>query len=316
MRASGRFFRSKKILPWLTAAGLCFAVIWVSKGTFLKRPPPEPPRPLVLQYGFTLRNATARFIRGVRFQVAAPVKQTATQQCEIIRCSRPFRLSRDRLGNQTLHFADLDFAPHAVRVITVKTTVLVSTVPRPEARPADRGYLVAGKFVECDHPDIRRLADRLKDRPATDTAAALFSWVHGGIRHAGYLKARRGALLTLQSRRGDCTGQADLFAALCRACGLPARCLAGYICRRSMALDPRRYHNWSEFYQKGAWHLADPQAGAFCRRQSEYIAMQIVGPPDSRKVGNGSGFDRFAVSSDAIEVRMNLPPAAASGGAV
>ncbi len=316
MRVSGRLFRSRQILPWLTAAGLCLALIWVSRGGFLKRPPPQPARPLVLQYGFTLKNTTARFIRGVRLQVAAPVRQTATQQCGRIDSSHAFRLRRDRFGNQRLHFAPLDFAPHGVKVITVKARLLISDTPRPEPQAVDPAYLSAEKSIRSDHPDIRRLAARLKGRSSSDVPAALFGWVHGSIRYTGYVKTRRGALFTLHRRRGDCTGQADLFAALCRAGGIPARCLAGYICPRSMIVDPRDYHNWSEFYEHGTWQLADPQGGVLRRRQSEYIAMRIMAPADIRQAERELGFDKFAVSDQDIEVRMNTRPSAASGRTV
>jgi len=112
----------------------------------------------------------------------------------------------------------------------------------------------------------------------------------------------------LHSRRSDCTGQADLFVALCRACGIPARGLSGYICPGSMIVDPRDYHNWSQFYENGTWRLADPQRGVLRRRQSEYIAMRSSGPSGHRRQGRKLRFEKFAVSNPDIEVRMNLRP--------
>ncbi len=312
MQAFARFFRSSKILPWLTAAGLCLAGIWGLRAGFLRRPPPQPLRLIRLRYGFTLENTSAHPVTGILFRATAPVKRTDVQQCRRIRCSRSFRLRRDRLGNQVLHFANLDFAPHAVKVISVSVLLQVSGRPPAEPAPDITTYLSPGRFTPSGHPDIRRLAMRLRDRRPADTAAEIFRWVCGRIRYAGYRSGRRGALLTLRSGRGDCTGQADLFAALCRACGIPARCLAGYVCPRSTVLDPRRYHNWSEFYDNGGWRLADPQAGVFRRRRPDYIALRILDPAQGPGADGRSVFDRFAVSDPVIAVRMNLPP---GGGA-
>jgi len=316
MRALSPIFRKKRYLSLLTAVCFCLGMIWVVRSGILSKRPPKPLRPLVLQYSYTLKNTTSRPVCGVQFQAAAPVKQTATQRCQRIQSNRDLRISSDRFGNQTLHFDNLDFAPRAVKVITVKAHLLIASEPQPGNRQIEAAYLAPEKFIECDHPDIRRLAARLENHRPLDTAKAFFRWVRGGIRYTGYTKTRRGAFFTLRRQRGDCTGQADLFTALCRACEIPARSLAGYICPRSMVLDPRQYHNWSEFYVNGTWHLADPQAGIFLERQSDYIAMRIMGPSVGYGKREESGFDKFALRAGSIEVRMNIRPSAASGRSV
>ena len=317
MRTPVRLFRSRQALAWLTATGLCLVAIWGFRAGFLRRPPPQPPRPLSLRYAFTLANTTSRPVLGVHFQAAAPVKQTVTQQCRRIRSSRPFRLVHDRLGNQVLQFAPLDFAPHAVKVITVNVSLRVSDhLPAAPAAHAPERYLSAGPYIQCDHPEIRRLARRLDARRPGETAAAIYRWVRGSVRYAGYHRGRRGALWTLQRREGDCTGQADLFVALCRACGIPARCVAGYICPRSAVLDPLGYHNWAEFFDRGSWRPADPQGGFFGSPRPAYIAMRILDPAGKGGGARAAGFDHFTVSSPAIAVRMNLPAGGRAGRTV
>ncbi len=316
MQAFIALSRSRQILPWLTAAGLCLAVIWVFRVGIQRRPPPQSARPLSVRYAFTLKNTTAQPERGVQFQVAAPVSQTATQQCRGIQCSRKFRLTRDRLGNQTLQFDGLDFAPHAVHVIRVTAALQIFDVPRQSSPALSTPYLSSDRFISSRRAEICRLAARLRGRRRGDTAGAVFAWVRASIRYAGYRGDRRGALFTLRQRRGDCTDQADLFAALCRACRIPARCLAGYICPQSTFLDPRGYHNWAEFYEEGRWRLADPQRGVLRRRPSPYIAVRIAESACRRPASGLSGFRRYAVSSPAIAVRMNLTPASGTRRAI
>ncbi len=310
MRAFRRNLCAKRYLPWLAVALLCFGVALFSWVGFRKRPPPSALHltTRVLRYSFSLQNTTGRCLRKVAFQAAGPVKQTATQRCLNIESSHQFHLASDRYGNQILHFEPLDFAPHAIKVIAVQARLLISK--RPAGGTVLSVDLTPEKYIECDRPAVRRLARRLKGRRPFESAQAIWRWVHGHIRSAGYRKRRRGAFLTLYRQRGDCTGQADLFTALCRALRIPARSMAGYICPQSGVLAPQQYHNWSEFYVHGAWRLADPQGAVFCKRQSDYIAMRVAGRHDGRIV---PGFDRFAVSDRRIAVRMNPPPLAAAG---
>jgi|GEM_PF-1233866 len=310
MRAFHRNLCAKRYLPWLVVALLCFGLALSLRFGFRKRPPPPAFRltARVLHYSFSLQNTTGRCIRKVVFQAAAPVKRTATQRCLRIESSHHFQLSCDRYGNQILHFKPLDFAPHAAKVIAIDVRLLISA--RPAAGTVLSADLTPEKYIECDRPAVRRLARRLKGRRTLESAQAIWRWVHGHIRFAGYRKRRRGAFLTLHQQRGDCTGQADLFTALCRALRIPARSMAGYVCPQSSVLAPQQYHNWSEFYTRGAWRLADPQGAVFCKRQSDYIAMRVVGRHDGQPAPE---FDRFAVSDHRIAVRMNPPPLAAAG---
>ena len=68
----------------------------------------------------------------------------------------------------------------------------------------------------------------------------------------------------------------DLSVALCRANGIPARRIGGYICPESAVLKARDYHNWGEFYEGGTWQLADPQNNVLMQNQDDYIAMRII----------------------------------------
>jgi len=85
----------------------------------------------------------------------------------------------------------------------------------------------------------------------------------------------KGALYALTNLSGDCTEFAALFAALCRAAGIPARLMGGYICQRNCLVTTVDFHNWAEFYHNGAWHLADPQNRLFDQNGENYIATEI-----------------------------------------
>jgi transglutaminase-like putative cysteine protease len=106
----------------------------------------------------------------------------------------------------------------------------------------------------------------------------------------------------LKNRTGDCTEFMDLFAALSRANGIPARRIGGYVCRESGVVGPDDYHNWAEFYDGAAWRIADPQRKVFMEGPSRYVAIEIIAESPKNPMGT---YHRVRVSGDGLKVKMN-----------
>ena len=258
--------------------------------------------PRSIQYSFTLQNKTNRVMNEAEFWAYAPVKQTATQQCVDVETSYPSRLIPDNPGNQILYFNFHDIPPYATRIITIKADLLLSDRPNQIAVKDLRPYLQAEKYCESDDPEILRLANKLKAPEPVKTAENIFRWVAGNVQYAGYIKNVRGALHALRNKKGDCTEFMYLFAALCRANGIPARGIGGYVLNENAVLKPNDYHNWVEFYNDGAWRIADPQKKIFMPNRSHYIAMQVINGSIQNPLGN---YQRFRFAGDGLKVKMN-----------
>ncbi|MDD5778213.1 MAG: transglutaminase family protein [Candidatus Thermoplasmatota archaeon] len=88
---------------------------------------------------------------------------------------------------------------------------------------ADRRYLRPTHFCEADAPEIVALAHELGAFrfPDREYAEAVFSFVKNNIKLE--FVGLDGAVATLRRGSGTCLHQLSLFAALCRAAGLPAR---------------------------------------------------------------------------------------------
>lgn len=118
-------------------------------------------------------------------------------------------------------------------------------------------YLAAEPLLESGSPVIRDLARRILDGE-TDPARAtdkLTRWVHDSLRKAITVSVPS-ALQVLRARRGDCNEHTQLFLALARSVGLPARGAAGLA-----YLDGKfYYHAWPEVYL-GTWVAVDPTFG-------------------------------------------------------
>lgn len=258
--------------------------------------------PRQIQYSFTLRNKTNRLIEKAEFLTYAPVKATSTQRCVKIETSHPYELISDELGNQILRFSFEKIPPYAVRIVHIKANLLLSEQPEPISVDSIDRFLCPERFIESDSPEIRRLANILTKSDQSKTAESAFNWVSENVKYSGYLRNDHGALYALRNKRGDCTESMYLFTALCRANHIPAQGIGGYVCPENTVLRPEDYHNWAEFYQDGAWRIADPQKKTFTQNQSDYIAMKIMGTPADNPMGE---FERFRSVGEGLDIVMN-----------
>ena len=94
----------------------------------------------------------------------------------------------------------------------------------------------------------------------------------------------------------------SLFVALCRASGISARGIGGYICPESTIVKPGAYHNWAEFHHNGTWQIADPQNKVLMQNQAGYIAMRIIRASEDNPMGS---FDRFRIKGQGLKAKMN-----------
>jgi hypothetical protein len=288
---------------YITITCACLLAVWIIAEIYfwLASPRASYTIPRHIRYSFTLRNTTNRLLKGIEFWTYAPVRQTATQQCARLDASHPYQLFLDDLGNQILRFTFGEFAPYATKVITIEVDLLLADSPNSTQVKNLAGYLQADPYCESDDQEISALAKQLQEAKAIETAENIFRWVAGHTHYAGYLKEPRGARYALKQRRGDCTEFMYLFAALCRASKIPARGIAGYVCRENALLHPGDYHNWVEFYADGVWKIADPQGKGFLVHPSHYIAMQVLGKASKSPL---NGHHRFRCSAVGVEVTM------------
>lgn len=238
-----------------------------------------------IQYGFTLRNTTNHLLKDVEFWAYGPARLTSTQKCLWLEASQSYQLIVDDLGNQILYFRFDDLPPYAVRPIIIRASVEVADIPNRTLLGDPRQFMSSAEYIESDDPELRQFAGSFRSPSCRETAEKIFGWVSDAVVYSGYLRDNRGALYTFKNKRGDCTEYMYLFAALCRANGIPARGIGGYVCRENGILEPDAYHNWAEFYDEGVWNVADPQRRVFVQNASQYLAMRIIGTSRNNPMG-------------------------------
>jgi Transglutaminase-like superfamily len=125
--------------------------------------------------------------------------------------------------------------------------------------PTTRADIRAEPFLEVNHPEIVALAQRLSagSRDPRLIAQRITRWVYDSVRKE-VTTGIPSALHVLHTRRGDANEHAQLFVALARAAGVPARVVSGVA-----YVDGRfYYHAWPEVRLR-AWVAVDPTFGQF-----------------------------------------------------
>ncbi len=263
--------------------------------------PAQPPLIRRIAYRLRLRNTRAEPLSGGRLEVFAPLERTPTQETRALQASLPYTLIADRVGNRSLRFELPTLAPYATRIIRIEAEIAVGGPARAvPVRDADRA---ATALIPWHLPEIRALAARLRGAAAAETLRHIYRWVSTHIEDPGYVRADRGALETLRARRGDCTGQAYLSAALARALGLPARVLGGYVYDGRPGLRAQDYHNWTEVWLGDRWVLLDAQAHRLDEQAERYLALRILDTPAPDQ--DPALQARFAYRGAGLEVAMN-----------
>jgi transglutaminase-like putative cysteine protease len=115
-------------------------------------------------------------------------------------------------------------------------------------------FLSANSYIESDESKIIVLANQLMvKRSAWETALKIKNWVYANIMMT-FDTGFTSALEVLNSGKGDCTEHAVLTAALCRACGIPARVTFGYNLSFRPDENPLYVgHMWNEVFIGGKW---------------------------------------------------------------
>jgi hypothetical protein len=134
--------------------------------------------------------------------------------------------------------------------ITVRSAYAPLGGPKPDdslTKPTPRWPSAA--------PEMRKLAESLTAGAKTDLdrVQAIVKHVFGTIKYEGPMGSRHGTRKVLEQGFGRCWDLSDVFVTLCRAAGIPARQLAGWVPPLSGG------HVWAEVYIAGkGWLPVDP----------------------------------------------------------
>lgn len=153
--------------------------------------------------------------------------------------------------------------------VNIEAIGKVNVFSTPKKEFADEGtnldkYLLPSEYWESDNARIIKLAKKL------NSVKAIYQHVVENLNYDNQAISknpqRKGALLTLQSPQSTlCNDFTDLFIALSRAAGIPARELQGYAFTdnpkiNEISKNADILHSWPEYFdlEKKQWIMVDP----------------------------------------------------------
>jgi transglutaminase-like putative cysteine protease len=176
---------------------------------------------------------------------------------------RPNNVYLDKDGNWLAQFK---LSPGSKQDVKVTGKASVNFLPRKENITQDEIniFTLPQKYWEVNDPKIQTLAKKLK------TPKAIFDYVVNNLEYdssrVSDKQVRAGALGVLNDKASAvCLEFSDLFIALSRAAGIPAREVEGFAntnnsANRPLSLEKDVLHAWPQYYDfnKKAWIMVDP----------------------------------------------------------
>jgi transglutaminase-like putative cysteine protease len=214
--------------------------------------------------------------------------------------------------------------------VMVRGSVQIFASYRPFPRPSDE--VLSDNLKETVHwqvndPRIKALAQQYKTPKeiydyVSTTLSYDFSRVQPNVQRLGALKALESPAQAI------CMEFTDLFIAIARAAGIPAREINGYAYTENPELQPLSLvadvlHSWPEYYdrEKGAWIAIDPTWGSttggvdfFNKLDLRHFTFVVHGadstkpyPPGSYKLGTNPQKDVYVAFGKLPEERNSKP---------
>lgn len=179
---------------------------------------------------------------------------------------KPINVKEDKDGNWLARYS---LSPSKKLDVVVRGKVRISLFPKKEFLPTDKinEYLKSQPYWQVSDSSIKKLADTLK------TPDAIYEYVTKTLNYdfsrVTASKDRVGATGLLKDPSSAvCLEFTDLFIALARAAGIPAREIDGFAYtknpkERPLSLVKDILHAWPEYYDfsKGTWIMVDPTWG-------------------------------------------------------
>ncbi|HUW21901.1 MAG TPA: transglutaminase-like domain-containing protein [Candidatus Bathyarchaeia archaeon] len=187
--------------------------------------------------------------------------------------------------------------------------------PKFDAEILERD-LLAKKYWEVNEPKINALAAELKQ--VDKIYRFVVDHLYYDYNQIDNETVRKGALFALENPKASiCMEFTDLFVALCRAAGIPARELNGYAYTTNSRLKPLNLisdvlHSWPEYWdkEKGVWIPVDPTwekttggRNYFSRSDLNHFVFAIHGSDSESPLPAGSYKSNSETAKD-IEVKI------------
>ena len=240
----------------------------------------------------TLSNLGNSIATNIPLRLALPLEVPSVQHVSRLSYSEPpQRYSNDSWGNSFAHFEVDNLGPADEHVITLTMELVMTSVDWNLGRedvgaygPGLERYLEETVFLNFNDAGVLAMSHTLGDRSSDvlDLAWRTYSWVVDNMVYqqvAGELDAAT----ALKNGEGGSAELANLWVALMRANGVPARRVSGWgnhFAAGEELTVARFAHGWAEFLVPGyGWIPVDPTWGqtnkfdSFAKADGSHVAL-------------------------------------------
>jgi len=255
----------------------------------------------------------------IQLNCTIPTDSPNFQTIQSVNCSvNPSWTIIDEHNNEIFHFR-VSLVPGKTSEVSIMVLVELNKTlcPLPSnsasyniTSPIFQEYTKSEKYVESDDPLIMEVAQNITKgcSDPLNASIAICTWVNQNLDYSGFSDPARGALWALRNENGDCSEYSDLFIALCRARGIPARLMDGIALWLVDSSGTQSWekigHDWAEVYfQNIGWVWVDPTTGDFACSDGNRLAIQLGQYCSSLSggyrycfTGNANATERFALN--------------------
>ncbi|MEO0116705.1 MAG: transglutaminase domain-containing protein [candidate division WOR-3 bacterium] len=186
--------------------------------------------------------------------------------------------------------SDFDLNLAEQKVISEDPLILEIRYPHLQEKPIplpinqQKEFLKPSLYIQSDDRDIINKAKEVKGgkEDAQEVAKKILFWVYEHLRKVP-TASLPSAVDVLKSKEGDCNEHSILFAALCRAAGIPAKICVGLVYFQGSFY----YHAWNLVYLD-RWVPCDPTFGEFPANPT-HIILKVGEIEEQAKVLNAVG---------------------------
>lgn len=203
---------------------------------------PDGSKPFSISFTVTVKTYS------YKIQIAASSKESSGKQT---------RLGGDRQNLQLLGKRTVTFLGAA------DEQQLAFMANNDEEQPPEdiQQYLGQSGTIDPNNRQVKALAAKLKADYPIQTIHNILSWMNTNVKFKQDAPSEAVGD-TIDTGNAHCSGYAALFAALCRATGIPTRAVRGAVRDNGEIAPPGHFatHSWVEVYLKGiGWVPVEPQ---------------------------------------------------------
>jgi transglutaminase-like putative cysteine protease len=173
-----------------------------------------------------------------------------------------------------------------------------------ETKQALAPFLAEEKYLEVNDTAIQKAAKTIAGKNGEPGVRQVMDFVAQTLQKGPFDPADHGAVWALKNKHGDCTEYSDLFVALCRAKGIPARACEGYLITEVVKGDTPKHDRAEVYLHDLGWVPIDPfhtflKLVAIDRLPPVYIQLSY-----QRVNKNLDGYHFWSYRTDAGDIKV------------